>query len=185
MATGAPGTNGVWLYGEDDSEATFSALLNKAASTTDTQIGLDRARLAVLEQTGRVVQMVSFSTTTAVSTSSSSYIDTGLSVSITPKYASSKLVILITQGISQDTNGGAANVAIFRNTTSIGIMCAVFGFNMPAYYRGMQAATIVETAGSTSARTYKTQISKGTGAGNVYAQYDGTTATITVLEVTA
>lgn len=49
MATGAPGTNGVWQYGEDDSETTFSALLNKAASTTDTQIGADRTRLTALE----------------------------------------------------------------------------------------------------------------------------------------
>lgn len=49
MATGAPGTNGVWLFGEDDSEATFSALLNKAGSTTNTQLGLDRARLTTLE----------------------------------------------------------------------------------------------------------------------------------------
>lgn len=49
MATGSPGTNGVWQYGEDDSEATFSALLNKAASTTDTAIGLDRGRLTTLE----------------------------------------------------------------------------------------------------------------------------------------
>ncbi len=49
MATGAPGTNGVWQYGEDDSEATFSALLNKAAATTNTQIGLDRGRLTTLE----------------------------------------------------------------------------------------------------------------------------------------
>lgn len=49
MATGSPGPNGVYQYGEDDSEATFSALLNKAAGTTDTQIGLDRARLTALE----------------------------------------------------------------------------------------------------------------------------------------
>ena len=49
MATGAPGTNGVWQYGEDDSEATFSALLNKVAGTTDTQIGLDRGRLTTAE----------------------------------------------------------------------------------------------------------------------------------------
>jgi hypothetical protein len=49
MATGAPGTNGVWQYGEDDSEATFSELLNKAASSTDDEIGADRARITVLE----------------------------------------------------------------------------------------------------------------------------------------
>lgn len=49
MATGAPGTNGVWLYGEDDSEATFSQLLNKAGTTVNTQLGLDRGRLTTLE----------------------------------------------------------------------------------------------------------------------------------------
>jgi hypothetical protein len=49
MATGSPGTNGVWLYGEDDSEATFSALLNKAGTTVNTQLGLDRGRLTTLE----------------------------------------------------------------------------------------------------------------------------------------
>lgn len=49
MATGAPGTNGVWQYGEDDSEATFSALLNKVASTANTSIGTDRGRLSALE----------------------------------------------------------------------------------------------------------------------------------------
>ena len=49
MATGAPGTNGVWQYGEDDSEATFSALLNKAASTTDSVIGTAKGRITALE----------------------------------------------------------------------------------------------------------------------------------------
>lgn len=51
MATGAPGTQGIWQYGEDDSEATFSALLNKVASTTNTQIGVDRGRISSLEGT--------------------------------------------------------------------------------------------------------------------------------------
>jgi hypothetical protein len=49
MATGSPGSNGVWLYGEDDSEATFSALLNKAGTTVNTQLGADRTRLTSLE----------------------------------------------------------------------------------------------------------------------------------------
>lgn len=49
MATGAPGTNGVWQYGEDDSEATFSDLLNLAAASADSSIGDDRARLTTLE----------------------------------------------------------------------------------------------------------------------------------------
>lgn len=39
MATGALDANGIWQYGEDDSEITFSALLNKLASSTSTTIG--------------------------------------------------------------------------------------------------------------------------------------------------
>jgi hypothetical protein len=49
MATGSPGSNGVWLYGEDDSEATFSALLNKAGTTVNTQLGVDRGRITAVE----------------------------------------------------------------------------------------------------------------------------------------
>jgi hypothetical protein len=68
MATGAPGTNGVWQYGEDDSEATFSALLNKAASTTDTQIGADRTRLTSLEGTRPGTAGVALKTAAGAST---------------------------------------------------------------------------------------------------------------------
>ena len=42
MATGALDANGIWQYGEDDSEATFSGLLNKlASSTSDTVTRLE------------------------------------------------------------------------------------------------------------------------------------------------
>lgn len=43
MATGSLDTNGIWKYGEDDSEATFSALLNKLASSTSTRVGIKTA----------------------------------------------------------------------------------------------------------------------------------------------
>lgn len=42
MATGALDANGIWQYGEDDSETTFSGLLNKlASSTSDTVTRLE------------------------------------------------------------------------------------------------------------------------------------------------
>ena len=42
MATGALDANGIWQYGEDDSEPTFSGLLNKlASSTSDTVTRLE------------------------------------------------------------------------------------------------------------------------------------------------
>lgn len=38
MATGALDANGIWQYGEDDSETTFSALLNKLGGSTSTTV---------------------------------------------------------------------------------------------------------------------------------------------------
>lgn len=42
MATGALDANGIWQYGEDDSEATFSALLNKLGSSVSTKFGANK-----------------------------------------------------------------------------------------------------------------------------------------------
>lgn len=49
MATGANDAQGIWQYGEDDSNATFSALLNRLGTSTSTQFGVDRGRLTTLE----------------------------------------------------------------------------------------------------------------------------------------
>lgn len=38
MATGSIDANGIWQYGEDDSEPTFSGLLNKLAASTSTKV---------------------------------------------------------------------------------------------------------------------------------------------------
>ena len=75
MATGAPGTNGVWLYGEDDSEATFSALLNKAGTTVNTQLGLDRTRLTTLEAR-KITGLVPIKPTSVIYTSGTGAIST-------------------------------------------------------------------------------------------------------------
>jgi len=122
MAPGAPGTNGVWQYGEDDSEATFSALLNKAAGTTNTQIGLDRARLTALEAAGTILNSNTARKSDPFTTTSSSYTTvTGLSVSITPKSVNSKILVLATVNFvsvsGTSTSGGA--VTLFRGATNL------------------------------------------------------------------
>ena len=61
MATGALDANGIWQYGEDDSETTFSALLNKLGSSTSTEVGELRAGapIAVADAAGRTAQFPS------------------------------------------------------------------------------------------------------------------------------
>lgn len=155
MATGAPGTNGVWQYGEDDSEATFSALLNKAAGTTDTQIGLDRARLTALEAAGRIVQVKQVYKADVFSSTSASYVDiTGLSVSITPTSASNKILVFASAPIGVATTG-TAFTKLVRNSTDL----STFGYGDAAYIYLAVPTNIayLDSPATTSSVTYKIQ----------------------------
>jgi hypothetical protein len=49
MATGSLDTNGVWNYGEDDSIALFSDLLNLGTTSISDAFTVDRARLSTIE----------------------------------------------------------------------------------------------------------------------------------------
>lgn len=200
MATGAPGTNGVWQYGEDDSEATFSALLNKAAGTTNTQIGLDRARLTALEATGRIVQVKSATKTDGFATSSTSFTDvTGLSVSITPKSASNKILVILNTTLSSPTASTTQVYAIVRNSTQIGVGTGG-GVSNATYstdyssigsQNGMMpvSANFLDSPATTSATTYKLQVLVNSGSLTVNRRaldtYMSGISTITVMEVVA
>jgi hypothetical protein len=50
MATGALDANGIWIYGEDDSEPTFSGLLNKLGDSTSDAVGTLATDIASLEE---------------------------------------------------------------------------------------------------------------------------------------
>lgn len=175
MATGAPGTNGVWQYGEDDSEATFSALLNKAASTTDTQIGLDRARLTALEASGRVIQVVQDTKLDTFTSTATTYTDvTGLAVTITPSSASNKILIFCQwssavynqEGWFKLAGGNAANYqgdgAGNRERTA-----SQFGANANSARADNNSLIFLDAPATTSAITYKLQ-AKTLSTGTIY-----------------
>jgi hypothetical protein len=49
MATGSLDANGIWIYGEDDSEPTFSGLLNKLGDSTSDAVGTINTDITALE----------------------------------------------------------------------------------------------------------------------------------------
>jgi hypothetical protein len=65
MATGALDTNGVWNYGEDDSIALFSDLLNLGMESTSAAFTTDRARLSTIESNLEVTTTLVSSSATA------------------------------------------------------------------------------------------------------------------------
>ena len=193
MPTGPGGldANGVWQYGEDDTEALASDLLNLGmSSVSDVVAGL---------VTGQILQVVSTTKTDAFTTTSTSYADvTGLSATITPASTSSKILV----AVSLSVNARLAAVTLYeirRGSTSIGSGVAV-GSRSPAFgafYSGTGSGTAklagdyLDSPDSSSALTYSVRVRVQSGTLGINTSADDadiavvgrTSSTITLMEV--
>ena len=116
--------------------------------------------------TGRVLQVIQGTTTTALSSTSTSYADTNLTANITPSASSSKILIHVEQNLnltndSDDRVGGA--LRLLRDST------VVYGGDQPyeVFFENNSGSAIqnilpinrlfLDSPSSTSQLTYKTQ----------------------------
>jgi hypothetical protein len=154
---------------------------------------------------GGVLQVVSTTKTDTFSTTSDSYVDaTGLSVSITPTSASSKILVLFQINGSQNVGAGRASLKLLRGSTVINAGNAA-GSRTPAlggFSSSDQSIPSTPVSGSfldspatTSSTTYKIQLAMTAGAGSAYinltsqdsdnANQIRMASTITVMEIAA
>jgi len=138
---------------------------------------------------GKVLQVVSSVYTTQVSTSSSTYVDSGATATITPTLATSKILVIYAIGLYQigDHNQGAATQLV-RGATSIhdGVQ-NFYLYNSGlsnAEYTATWAGSYLDEPATTSATTYKLQ-GKNQGGTTIRMQYGGVPTTITLLEMGA
>lgn len=165
--------------------------INATALSTGT---VARARLPA----GSVLQVVSATKTDTFSTTSTSYADvTGMSVSITPTSASSRILVQVMANVA---NSGAdmAMIQLVRDSTAICIGDAA-GSRARATSTGsftsstMASApiTFVDSPSTTSAVTYKIQMRVNSGTAYLNrsgldadnAAHPRTASTITVMEI--
>ena len=154
------------------------------ASQAEAEAGTDNGRdmtplrvaqaIAVLGG-GKVKQIVFANKTDTFSTASTSFTDlTGMSVSLTPTSASSKVALFAMVNVG----GNAALFAFFkflRDSTDIligntaGSRLRVNSVSTPAGLGQMMPATLlaIDSPGDTSAHTYKVQMAVGSGTGYV------------------
>lgn len=163
MATGALDANGIWLYGEDDSESTFSGLLNKLGDSVSDQLGIIKPKLKIL-------QVVSDVFTTEVNNNTSTYATTGLSLSITPSSTSSKIVIFSSHDgcIKRPGNANSAlNVRLMRGATVLQtVVNGGFTGTSSDLRFGSMSINYVDSPATTSSTTYSTEFANafnGTG----------------------
>ena len=137
--------------------------------------------------TGAVLQVVNATYSTETAYTAAALADSGLTATITPKSATSKILVLVNQnGVGKD---GATfeKINVLRGSTLIATMVAQGGqTNSTAVNYGFSSAiSYLDSPATTSATTYKTQISNVQATGNVYAQLGGVTSTITLMEIAA
>lgn len=137
---------------------------------------------------GQVLQVVSSSTTTYTANSTSTYADTTLTATITPKFATSKILALINFGQAQKNAsnvGNDLNINLVRNGTQI------VQLTQEAFYTGTTLAMngplsfqYYDSPASTSALTYKCQFRNNDNNGAaISVQVSGMPSVITLMEI--
>jgi hypothetical protein len=136
---------------------------------------------------GKVLQVVSGTDSSETSTTSSSYVDSGLSASITPSATSSKILIIATHNIfAQATDIPGISMNIVRGTTVIqeNKVSAKFSDSVDNYMYMPLVLQFLDSPNTTSATTYKTQL-KEISDGDCATPVDGQVNNILLMEIGA
>ena len=134
---------------------------------------------------GSVLQVVNATYGTATTTASGTYTDTGLTATITPKFATSKILVLVNQaGCNAQTNANGVSVQLVRTSTALGTFAAYYSYTTGGSICGA-SISYLDSPATTSATTYKTQQARASGAGNVQTQSNDALSTITLMEIAA
>jgi hypothetical protein len=141
-----------------------------------------------LATTGAILQVVSASTTTQISTTSATFTDTSLTATITPKSADNKILVLVSQ---QYQAGGVAsshagNIRLLRGATVIRsntISIAAATVSSVTAMASILTLEVLDSPATTSAVTYKTEINRTEGQTQV--QTGSNPSHIILLEVAA
>lgn len=140
---------------------------------------------------GKVLQVVFASATTRVDSSTSTFVDTGLTATITPTLNTSQVLVIFSQGgIAKYTNNAWLGLRLLRGATTIQSVTHIAGKTGTSTENniGSISNTYLDSPATTSATTYKTQFNSGNNNTGVSVQNDDatiSTSTITLLEIGA
>lgn len=135
---------------------------------------------------GSVLQVVYGSYSTENTTTSSAYSDTGLTATITPKYSTSKiLVIFNNNGSGKQNNDTRLSIKLLRGSTTLitSEVIAAYTNSSASMGVGSCSGVYLDSPSTTSATTYKTQFSSVSNVATAIVQWNGSTSTITLMEI--
>jgi hypothetical protein len=139
--------------------------------------------------TGSVLQVVNATYSTETSSSSSTFADVGLTATITPTSATSKILVLVDAvGCRKSTGDTRLGLKLLRGATNILDMEEYGGWNgtTTGSAVGSCSTNYLDSPATTSATTYKIQFASMGNTSIVYVNVRNTmtpTSTITLMEI--
>jgi len=138
---------------------------------------------------GKVLQVVSATTTTFVSSTTTTYVDTSLTATITPTLSTSKILVLVAQnGLGKISNNTSQALRLVRGATEISALSNLGDTDSTGTVNCSASFAYLDSPATTSATTYKTQTNSEANSSMVYAQnYNSvvTMSTIVLMEIGA
>ena len=181
----------------NDAIEALQAKVGADSSAVTTSLDYKVAQLEAISH-GKILQVVSTVKLDVFSTTSTTLVDiTGLSVTITPTAATSKILVMTQVSVGHSPVGSGSYLDLVRDSTSIFNSTAAAGGGYTLRYNGMvfdQYSSMpvpfiyLDSPATTSATTYKVQTATSTGTQYVNRNGAGTygaTSSITVMEVSA
>ena len=139
---------------------------------------------------GKVLQVIQQTESTAVANSTTTFADTGTTLSITPSSATSKVLVILSQ--SGFKNSGNANngvdLKLLRGATELWRQQYTLYTNSSVASLGLISVSYLDSPATTSATTYKTQFANMTAAASVGINQNGaggSLSTIILMEIGA
>ncbi len=125
---------------------------------------------------GGIIQIVTGTTSTEKDVTTDTYVDSGLTCNITPKFATSKILVIVDQfcQVRRESSEAQGGIRLLRDSTTIcqgpnatggsgGYQPFAFGLSSiegqsgQMYFAARQNITILDSPATTSQITYKTQ----------------------------
>ena len=131
----------------------------------------------------RVLQVIEGRSTTQVPNTTTGYIDTGLTATITPQAATNKVLVIATTPIYMADSDCDTQCQVLRGATSL----AINRQNDSTSPNAQQTSSmiILDTPATTSATIYKVQFKNNNAAKTSYAQNGSQFGSIILVEISA
>jgi len=135
----------------------------------------------------RILQVVGNSTIGQSSSTSTTYANTTLSASITPQSSSSKIFVMVNGLGFISAAATEMGIRLVRDLAGITVLqtTALAVYSAGSAVSGAYTFAYLDSPGTTSAITYRTQLARSAGAGIVYDEVNSSLTTIHLFEVSA